>query len=890
MGNAKSLFGLPQPEKKVKTKSVKDILSKATTVKKSPTIRKSSNVLSAVREAERLAEEKLSNYKDKYELILTKERLSDYLYACKDDIITLDTETNGLDCYINKVVGICLHILGEKACYIPTGHINPETNILLPGQISPEDIQKLFEKVAKEKKWIYHNAEFDIRFMLHTFNVNLLDSLLWDTLNVAHCIDENEIHKLKELHLKYCPDLSVNEKEAIEFGDLFKGLNFGLIRPEIGMLYAAGDPLKTRELYEWQKNYLEQKGNEKLNWVARNIEIPVIPVCIRMEEEGVELDKECVEELKGVYTKKLDNILQTIYNEIDLHKAELEDFKLKKKPGWDKLDTPINLGSPKQLSILLYDVLGMKPIGNSKSTSTDTLIKLSGKYKNYIKLFINLLEYRKVAKLVSGFVTNIMEKVGEDGCIHPKWNPLGASTGRMSSSNPNLQQIPSHEKQIRKMYRAKKNRYLIGSDYSKQEVFLAVEACLDPKLLEVFHNDLDIYSKLASDIFEVPYEDCIEFYLDENGNKTKRTNVKGKERRSLAKVIWLGISYGLGAQGFADNVNEKKQEEINKKIIKNEPITKEDEKMMTKEEAQKILDKIQTTYPTFIKWKADLIAKCKQNNYVETLWGRRRNLPKISAPKFEFDLITDELTGKKVCPSCFEENPLDWDNDNIEGEYTIKDVPKSIIQGYLDRLNVKYLSRQTLFAIKKEAREKDKLELIDNLSYIADAERQCVNSCIQGSAANLTKLAMILIDKDPVLKELDYKLCLAVHDELLGTAPCENATKAAERVQELMVKAGEGVVNHIDIKTDVSISERWYGEEIGMETFLVDVHNNDVVRMSEYNEEKQQYYTIHKHVNDTLTLELGSEIFATSKPIKSDKDIVEFMHSPEVEKYVKFQD
>ena len=1015
----KALFGNPNNQTlqikpiKPKKNKVASILKKATTVKKTSTVRKrSSNSAQSVFEAEELAQNKLANYKDKYELITTKQRLSDYLYASTDNLVSLDTETDGLNFYHNKVVGTCLHVLNEKGCYIPIYHKDVTNEIIFPDQMNPEEFVEVFNKFLqdKNKKFIYHNAKFDVKMMKHTFNIDLVNSIYWDTLNVACNIDEKESHALKDLHLKYCPDLSVNETESIEFGDLFKGLDFSYIHPEVAMLYAAGDPLKTRELYEWQKKYLEQPDLEKVKWVVENIEIPIIPVCIKMEEEGVLIDQDYLKLLKVKYEEKLKDIEKKVYTAIDQYAYVINDYIEKKLPDYDKLDNPIKLTSPKQLEILFYNIFKLKKVSVNK-TDSDALILMRKHYPKYADIFDGLLKYRKINKLSTAFVTNFDKYIEEDGKVHCSINPTGAATGRFSCiakdtlitttkglkkiqdiqigdkvfcydendkllsskvldkfnngirecikityinlkdsklnhhtlictpdhkiktysewkeacqleifdviygintvnnktfymvtdieyinksyevydleindnhnfmasnicvhncSDPNLQQIPSHEKSIRKMFIADKGRFIIGSDYSKQEVFLAVEDCLDPKLLEVFHNHLDIYSKLGSDIFNVDYTDCLEHKVDKDGNELPDVNEAGKERRSLAKRIWLGITYGLGAANFAEGVNKEKEL---------------DEPQMTVEEAQKILNKIDKVYPTLTKWKQDIIQRTRELGYVETMWGKRRHLPDIKLPRYEIDFLYDDQ-GNKILPSCFEEDPFDW-NLPENKTYTLNDIPKSIKDYISSKLNKKYVSRGEVFALQKELKDKYKLYLKDNGNKISTAERQAVNARIQGSAGNLTKLAMIMIDNDPLLKELDYRLCITVHDEVLGTAPCQNAEKAAKRVQELMVLAGKDKVTHLGIKTDIEIADRWYGRAANIKNLYEDIRNSgEIFELKDINENGNHYYITKDNNQLVLNIE-DKQLFNYPYKELSDENIRDFLFNDKFKEYVQ---
>lgn len=298
------------------------------------------------------------------------------------------------------------------------------------------------------------------------------------------------------------------------------------------------------------------------------------------------------------------------------------------------------------------------------------------------------------------------------------------------------------------------------------------QMCGDKKMLEAYQQGKDLYAQIASLAFDKSYEDCLEFYLDENGKKTTETNKEGKERRTQAKSILLGILYGRGIASVAEQLK------------------------CTKEKAQAIQDKIFKGFPAIKDFEEASKDMARELGYVDTLWGRKRRLPKIQLPMYEFDFSNAKARNF---------NPLDFDSE--QSEY----VDYAAMDKYTRLLDKAYGRQQ-----KEEIKAKAKAEGIiikDNGGFIADAERQCVNSRIQGSAADMTKKAMILVGNDERLKQLGFKLLIPVHDELIAECPIENAKECEERFAHLMSIAAKDKLE-VPISCDVTLTREWYGEEI----------------------------------------------------------------------------
>ena len=391
------------------------------------------------------------------------------------------------------------------------------------------------------------NAPFDIRFILNHLGVRLHCD--WDCYLAARCLNENEeSNALKKLHQKY---VLKGKEDAFKFDELFKGMTFDLVPIKTGAIYAAHDSKITLEYYDYQKQYIyyesdktpeDRNGMNGASWVFFNIEMPMVDVNVELEENGVEFDFEYNNQLKEKYHKLLEEREAKFHELCEMYSEEIENYS-----GKVQLESPINIKSSQQLAVLLYDIAKIEPVKDkktkqpSRSTNEETLKALKNPLADAI------LDYREFSTIVSTFIDKLPECVNpKDGRIHCKFNTYGADTGRMSSSNPNMQNIPSHNKEIRKMFKATDGYVMMSSDFSQQEVVGMAQMCGDEEMFKTFREGKDFYAQIASVSFNMPYEDCLEFQVDDNGNKILDengepiTNPGGKERRTQAKSILLG--------------------------------------------------------------------------------------------------------------------------------------------------------------------------------------------------------------------------------------------------------------------------------------------------------------------------------------------------------------
>lgn len=721
---------------------------------------------------------------DRMELVTTVERLKQFdRKVVANGIVAIDTETNGLDRIDGKIAGICLYTPYEKGIYIPLGHVSYMTNMSLQSNVDKEVVRTLLQSwVDNNIRFVLHNAKFDMHILYWMVGVKIVP--YWDTLIGGYLLNENEPHGLKVLWQKYCTGESA---EVGKFGELFNGIEFNKIPPDVGYMYAAFDPIMTYELYEFQYKYLDRdgdccykKGLERVADVFRNIEMPLIEVVFDMEAQGVDIDTNLAQQLKQRYTTYMDNAL----NEFNTQVAQLDkqgafnDLRVKHPDKYGKIselgEVNINIGSNQQLVILFYDVLKLDPPKGQRSVGEEQLKQLNH------PLVSCILEYRGMSKLLSTYIDAIPDHISKrTGKLHAHFNQYGAKTGRFSSSNPNLQNIPSKTKKlsdgtvidaghdIRQMFIAGEGNVIIGGDFSQQEPRCLAHMSGDKHMIQAYLDGKDLYSTIASKLYNMPYEECKEFRPDGT------VNPEGKNRRSSVKPILLGIMYGRGVTSIAEQMN------------------------ISKEEAQQVINDFYDQFPN-VKGFVDFAQEnARTYGFVETAWGRKRRLPNMQLDPIEITVENPNLVDTF--------NPLDFTGGSTT------EVSDEVYFKYL-KLMRKAFGKEAKEKIKQMAKDEG-YKLVDNGGYIADAQRQCVNSIIQGSAADMTKIAMIQIHDNKRLQELGYKLIIPVHDEVLGVCPKENAKEVRDILEHIMVHVVDGIFE-IPMKTDIEVTYRWYGEGI----------------------------------------------------------------------------
>ena len=435
--------------------------------------------------------------------------------------IDIDTETNNTtDAMSSEMVGLCLYVPGEKQVYIPIKHVNYETGELLPNQLTYEDCKAQLQRVLGNKvKVIMHNGKFDYEVISHTCKIAVKPD--WDTIIAARLIDEN-LYSDKKTSLKWLYVNLIDPKQAkYDIEGLFENVPYAFVDPEIFALYAATDSMMTDKLYLWEQPFFEGVDNQKLKWLFENIEMPIVEVTAKMEMRGVCIDKDFGEKLKTKYNNELAIIDKKIAAELEHLKDKIDEWRLtpeanektktyvpkkskmsqekieetynlidadgkrykETKPKSEQLGDPINLASPVQLAILFYDILKAPEVNkkNPRATGEDELEAIHEKMPD-LEICSLLVERRGIVKLITTYIDVIPELAQHwaDGRIRFRLNSMGTDTGRYSSggkwkyldkdnkaveiSGINIQNIPSHNPEIRMLFKAKVSAKLIEAE------------------------------------------------------------------------------------------------------------------------------------------------------------------------------------------------------------------------------------------------------------------------------------------------------------------------------------------------------------------------------------------------------------------------------------------
>ena len=460
-----ALFNVP---KRAGREQDKAVASKSKTKSRATTTVKGSGLLGQINQIKATVETHLGKFKDDDIIINEEYKLHNYLVECvHNNVISIDTETTGLDPILDSIVGLCIYTPSQPAAYVPINHVSYVTGVRVENQLTEKQVGELLNTLVQK----YHidiimfNAKFDIRVIRNQLGVKDI-YCTWDCYLAGRLLNENEESKgLKALHQKYVLD---GKEDEFKFDALFKGITADKIPINTFYLYAAHDAIITYELYQYQKQYLyydpyvtpeARNGMNGVSWVFFNIEMPCIKVVCDMEDNGVKFDFDYQQELSKKYNQLLEEKTQEFYKVCSVYEDEIEEYK--KKNVNHKLDDPINIGSPTQIAILLYDIMKIEPPDPKSPRGTGEAILQ--KIDNPIAKAI--LDYREMSKLVSTYIDKLPNCVNpKDGRIHCSFNQYGADTGRFSSSDPNLQNIPSHNKDIRKMFVATNEEKLVSTD------------------------------------------------------------------------------------------------------------------------------------------------------------------------------------------------------------------------------------------------------------------------------------------------------------------------------------------------------------------------------------------------------------------------------------------
>ena len=498
----------------------------------------------------------------KYELITKIKPLESWVAKIKkSSLLALDTETTGLDYMDAKLVGISLSVKSGEAAYIPLGHQEEE-------QLEVDVVLKKLKPVLESKKIkiIGQNIKFD-RNILARHGINLA-SFENDTMLMSYVLNStatrHNLDALAQYYLKY--KTTTFEDVA---GKGVKQVTFDLVPMDQAVHYASEDADITYRLHEELKSRLAKEP--VLNTLLEEVEIPLITVLSDMEQAGTLVNERVLKAQSKNFSERIT-------------KLETEAYEL--------AGQEFNLGSPKQLQEIFFEKLKypvlQKTPGGQPSTAENVLQQLSEDYE----LPKIILEHRTLSKLKSTYTDKLPSQISSNtGRIHTSFNQTGTSTGRLSSSDPNLQNIPiktEDGRRIRQAFEAPNGYQLISADYSQIELRVIAHLSKDKGLLKAFKEGQDIHSSTASEVFGVGLKE-----------------VEPDQRRS-AKAINFGLIYGISAFGLS------KQLGINRNL------------------AAEYMDTYFSRYPGVRKYMDRVKSEAKKIGYVETLYGRRLYLPEIS--------------------------------------------------------------------------------------------------------------------------------------------------------------------------------------------------------------------------------------------------------------------
>ena len=600
--------------------------------------------------------------KKEYYLIENLEQIDNWITEAEElGEVAVDTETNSLDPHQADLVGVSLSSKIGKACYIPIGH---KSNKCIEKDLVLKKLKPLLEDPSIKK--IGQNIKFDfIVFFKHGINMTSME----DTMLMSYVLDagknRHNMDTLSEIHLNH---KTISFKDLVGTGK--KEINFSEVDVEKAKDYAAEDADITFRLY---KKFQKSLKDEKMINIYEIFEKPLLKILAFMEIEGVKIDNKFLKSLSTKFEKKIIKI----QNEV---------FKISKKE--------FNIASPKQLGEILYNDLKIADLKKTKkgsfATSASVLEDLAFKGHKFPQL---VLDWRQVSKLKNTYSDSLPEHINPNTQrVHTSFLLAATTTGRLASSDPNLQNIPIKSedgKDIRKAFIAKKDHVLISADYNQIEMRILADLADVKGLKKAFKNNEDIHSLTASQIFNVDI---------------KKVN---QDQRRKAKAINFGIIYGISQYGLAKQIN------------------------VTNHEAEEFLNAYFLKFPEIKIYMDRTIKFCRKSGFVNNIFGRRSHFINI--------------------------------NDK---NYNIRNFQ----------------------------------------------ERAAINAPIQGSAAEIMRLAMIRLDKKlSDQKNQRTKMLLQIHDELIFETPKEEA----KRISKIIIDEMSSVVKSeqhsfsIPLTVDLNTGENW---------------------------------------------------------------------------------
>ena len=511
-------------------------------------------------------DEQISKKNGKYQTVLSKKDLNSWINKIKKSkTFAIDTETDSVQTVSANMLGISLSVAENEGCYIPIGHDYEGC----PEQLSMDEVITVLGPVIEENqdKIVGQNLKFDIPILSrHGINIT---KFLADTMLMSYVLNSTAtrhgMDRLADYYLNY-----TTTKYTDVTGTASKQISFAQVKLDVATDYAAEDADITLRLYNMLSPLLKEKPiQEKL---LEDLEYPLVHVLSRVEQNGAKIDKKKLANHSKELSEKIDELSSAAF------KIAGEEF---------------NLDSPKQLLEILYEKLGLpvlkKTPKGQPSTNEDTLQRLSEEYE----LPKIILQYRTLAKLKSTYTDSLINiENPKTKRIHTSYQQAVTSTGRLSSTEPNLQNIPiktAEGRRIREAFVPEKGNILISADYSQIELRIMAHLSDDKNLTNAFNNDIDVHSSTAAEVFGVSIEDV------------------SQDQRRSAKAINFGLMYGMSAFGLTRQLG------------------------IPRGEAQEYLDTYFARYTGVRDYMDNIKAKAKEDMFVETIMGRRLYLNEINA-------------------------------------------------------------------------------------------------------------------------------------------------------------------------------------------------------------------------------------------------------------------
>ena len=518
--------------------------------------------------------ESISINTEKYELIDNVNDLNRWVTKIyQRGYVAVDTETTGLNDMIVDLVGICLSVEIGEACYIPVGHTNGEDDLfggasLCNGQINLDEALEILRPVLQDPSIIKigQNVKYDTKIFAR-YDVNLAP--VDDTMLLSYAINGGKHnHGMDYLSERYLNHKPISIKTLLGSGK--SAITFDKVSINDAVNYAAEDADITLRLWKLFKPMLHESSVTK---VYETLERPLIPVLAKMEMNGIKVDRNTLSRMSNNFAQSMSGLEAEIYN---------------------LAGQTFNVGSPKQLGEILFDKLelpgGKKGKTGAYGTGVDVLEDLASEGH---ELPVKVLDWRQMSKLKSTYTDALQGHINPNtGRVHTSYVISGASTGRLSSTDPNLQNIPIRSeagRKIREAFIAEEGNVLLSLDYSQIELRILAHIAKIDTLKQAFHEGQDIHALTASQMFNVPLE-----------------NMDPMVRRQ-AKAINFGVIYGISGFGLARNLR------------------------IPRKEAQSFIDTYFERFPGIRTYMDGTVSFAKENGYVETLFGRKIHTSEINA-------------------------------------------------------------------------------------------------------------------------------------------------------------------------------------------------------------------------------------------------------------------